>query len=360
MTTIQRFEVDQLRNLLDVKIMPSAGINVLHGSNGSGKTSLLEAVYMLGVGRSFRSNRLDPVINEHADQCVVYAELEGQLSIGFSKSRKNAHILKLQGNKQRNWSDVARHMPLQIINSDSFLLLEGGPGIRRRFLDWGVFHVEQDFLNNWRNAGKCLANRNQLLKMDRLDTQQLLAWDNEFTELATKIDEARQHYIEEFIPQAIQTVAELIEISDLGFSYYRGWAESKSYSEVLLSEREKDQRYGSTQFGPHRADIHIRVGRRPAAEVLSRGQQKLLVSALKIAQGIFLSRQSGRSGVYLVDDLPSELDVPNRARVCGLLHELDAQVFMSCVDINELENKGVSVAIDRKFHVEHGKIRVTD
>lgn len=357
MTTIQRLDVDRLRNLAEVKIGPSPGINILYGSNGSGKTSLLEAVHMLGVGRSFRSNKLDTVINDQAEECIVFAELDAQLSIGLSKSRKNTHVLKLQGHRQRNWSDVARHMPVQIINSDSFLLLEGSPGVRRKFLDWGVFHVEHDFLTHWRNAGKCLANRNLLLKMPQLDEQQLLAWDNELVSLATKIDNARQRYIDDFLPQAMQTIAALIKIPDLGFNYHRGWLEGKAYDQVLLSEREKDRRYGITQHGPHRADIHVRVGRKPAAEVLSRGQQKLLVSALKIAQGIFLSRQNGRAGIYLVDDLPAELDVGNRARVCGLLQDLGAQVFMSCVDIDELENKGVSVTIGRKFHVEHGKIR---
>ncbi len=118
----------------------------------------------------------------------------------------------------------------------------------------------------------------------------------------------------------------------------------------------KDLKYGATQQGPHRADIVVKVGRNNAVDVLSRGQQKLLVSAMKIAQGYLLSQLSGAKSVYLLDDLPAELDVANRGRVCQLLTELDCQIFMTCVDPTELEKCWPSGLIPRKFHVEHGKM----
>jgi DNA replication and repair protein RecF len=141
---------------------------------------------------------------------------------------------------------------------------------------------------------------------------------------------------------------------DLG--YVRGWDGARSYADVLKENLSKDLRYGATQSGPHRADLYVRMGAREAAEVLSRGQQKLLVSALKIGQGRLLDLHSGRQGIYLVDDLPAELDRANRERVCRLLIDLGAQVFITGVEQDELQNAMSGTTSLQTFHVEHGKM----
>lgn len=357
MAVISRLDVLRLRNLSEVRITPAENINIVSGDNGSGKTSLLEAIYLLGLGRSFRSQKLEPLIQDGQEECVVFGELQGGVSIGLSKSRKQgAHVLKLMGERQRSWVEAARHLPVQVLNSESFSLLEGSPKVRRRFLDWGVFHVEQEFVTNWRGAAKCIAHRNLLLKERNLDRQQLQAWDNELSQLAGRLDEARRSYFSTFLPLFEETLCKLIEIPTLTVSYSRGWEEGRNLSDVLNENLTRDMKYGATQNGPHRADLIVRVGKLSAEEVLSRGQQKLLVSAMKVAQGHLLSRVNGVRGVYLVDDLPSELDQTNRRRVCGLLAELDCQVFLTCVDQAELENCWPMTLLPRKFHVEHGKI----
>jgi DNA replication and repair protein RecF len=360
MSGIRRLEISHLRNLNRVQISPSPQINILFGNNGSGKTSVLEAIHLLGLGRSFRSSKTDSVIQDGTESCTVFAELEDGVNIGLSKTRSQSNILKLHGEKQRSWVETARHLPLQVINAESFQLLEGGPKVRRRFLDWGVFHVEHSFIGSWRDTSKCLAHRNLLIKQTRLDRIQLAAWDAEFTETANKVDSLRSRYFELFLPVAMETIAELIEIEGLSLRYWRGWDDDTSLADALGKSLDKDIRYGATQQGPHRADVIVRVGKRAAAEVLSRGQQKLLVSALKIAQGRMLSSHSGINGIYLVDDLPSELDKQNRSLVCELLVRLKSQVFLSSVDASDLENTWVSSAFPRKFHVEHGKITPVD
>lgn len=357
MAAISRLDVLRLRNLSEVHISPADSINILSGDNGSGKTSLLEAIHLLGSGRSFRSQKLEPLIQDTQDECIVFGELQNGISIGLSKSRKQgAHVLKVLGERQRSWVEAARHLPVQVLNSESFSLLEGSPKVRRRFLDWGVFHVEHEFVSNWRGAAKCLAHRNLLLKERNLDRKQLLAWDVELCRLADLLDESRSSYFAAFLPLFEETLRRLISIPTLSVSYSRGWDEERSLEDVLSGNLIRDIKYGATQNGPHRADIVVRVGRLGADEVLSRGQQKLLVSAMKIAQGHLLSRINGVAGVYLVDDLPSELDAANRKRVCGLLAELGCQVFLTCVDQSELENCWPAALLPRKFHVEHGKI----
>lgn len=356
MSVISRLDVLNVRNLANVRLMPAEKLNLLYGDNGSGKTSLLEAIHLLGLGRSFRSQKLNSIIQNDQEECVVFCELLEGASIGLSKSRRHGHQLKLMGEKQRNWADAARHLPVQILNSESFLLLEGSSKIRRRYLDWGVFHVEQDFVGAWRKAAKCLAHRNLLLKQRSLDRAQLEAWDLELCRLSELIDRSRREYFALLYPALLETVAKLIDLPGLTLQYTRGWDDSVELENVLKAGISKDLKYGATQQGPHRADLLVRIGRSDAVEVLSRGQQKLLVCAMKIAQGSLLSQLAGVKSVYLLDDLPSELDVANRRRVCQLFGDLECQIFMTCVDPVELEKSWPAGLLPRKFHVEHGKI----
>jgi len=357
MSCISRLELHHLRNIRELSIEPSPAINLIYGDNGSGKTSILEAIYLLGLGRSFRSTRLDSLIQWEQEEAVVFASLADGASLGVRKSKRLGHSLKINGEQQRGWLELARILPLQLLNSDAFQLLEGSPRQRRRFLDWGVFHVEHDFILHWRGAAKCLAQRNLLLKQGRFELSELQAWDLEFSRLAEEVDQARRRYFEAFLPYFQSTLQALLPRHELELFYYRGWDESKALLEALSDSRERDRRYGASQIGPQRADIRFRLGGRDAAESLSRGQQKMVVSALKIAQGHFLSVETGLKGLYLLDDLPAELDSSARALVCSLLEEMGCQVFLSCVDPAQLEGAWSGELIARKFHVEHGKIR---
>jgi len=357
MTAIRRIDVLGIRNLSSVQIFPSEHINILYGPNGSGKTSFLEAIYYVGLGRSFRSQRVESVIQAGLGDITVFTELFSGSTIGVNKTRAGSHVLKLMGERQANWLATARLLPLQLINSDSFSLLEGGSKVRRRFLDWGVFHVEQDFSTDWKSAAKCIAQRNLLLKSRKLDLQQIEAWGAELGVYASRIDRSRASYVTKLLPVFEEVLGEMLEAPSLGIKYFRGWEDGVQLEHLLKASVERDARYGATQAGPHRADLQIRIGRHRADEVLSRGQQKLLVVALKIAQGKLLTRLTGAKVIYLVDDLPSELDVPNRGRVCELLTQLESQVFMTCVDAQELDKTWPVDICPRKFHVEHGKIR---
>lgn len=356
MARIARLDVDRLRNLSGVRLEPSERINIVHGDNGSGKTSLLEAIHFLGLGRSFRDKRVDPVIRHDASDCVLYAALTNGRSIGLQKTRRQGHTLKFGGEKQTSWREIAEHLPVQILNAESFALLEGGARARRRFLDWGVFHVEHQFVDHWRAAARCLAQRNLLLKQPAINQKELEAWDTEFAQHADFMHGARSRYFESFLSTLKQTAAALLPDSEISFEYTPGWDTGQSLLSVLQDNLARDRRYGATQRGPHRADLRVRTDSHEAASIFSRGQQKLLVSAMKIAQGRFLAQLRGKTGVYLVDDLPAELDRVNRRRVCQLLVELDSQIFFTCVDPQDLKDMWQSDVSPAKFHVEHGKI----
>ena len=331
---------------------------MLYGENGSGKTSVLESIHILASGRSFRTSKPDTLINNEETTSVVFAELTNGHQIGLSRTRRQGHQLNMDNEKQRNWDKVARELPVQVLDANSFLLVEGGPKARRRFLDWGVFHMEPQFVEYWRKSRKCIAHRNFLLKQARADSDQLGAWDIELCLAAREVDKARSRYFMQFLPifeQVFRSLADPIG-DQLSLTYSRGWDSDRDLAEMLAENRQIDYKYGATQSGPHRADIFIRAGNRLAIEILSRGQQKTLVSALKIAQGMLLTRTLDRHCIYLVDDLPAEFDRGNRERVLSQLVGLGGQLFVTCVDQETPQLSLQNSPEAATFHVERGTI----
>lgn len=357
MSEITRLNITSIRNIQTVTIAPCPRINLFWGENGSGKTSILESIHLLATGRSFRSVRPQTLISEDSSEAIVYVELADGGRIGLSRRRRQPIKLKFQDQRQKNWENVARAIPVLVLDSNSFRLLESGPKVRRRFLDWGVFHVEPSFLAHWRTVNKCVANRNSLLRQSRLDKSQLEAWDTELIHAAIAVDMARTAYFTRLLPvfQNVYSTLGGEAIKKLTMRYDPGWDSALDFASVLSSGLEADLRYGATQNGPHRADIKVQIDKTPAVEFLSRGQQKILVSSLKIAQARILADATGRQSIYLVDDLPSELDKGNRLAVLKMLTQLGGQLFVTSIDLD-----AITIDVDQiekaVFHVERGTI----
>lgn len=367
MAVIQRLMVDRFRNLETVDLALSPAFNIFAGINGSGKTSLLEAIHVLSVGRSFRTHKIDPLVMREQKDFLVFADLGDQGRLGLLKSRSGKNELKFDGEQQRNWQTVAATLPLQVLNTESFQLLEGSGKIRRRFLDWAVFHVEHSYLEDWRAYRRGIAHRNSLLKLGGTTMHaQLDAWDIELAGLGQAIHESRSAIIKSFAGLLRSVVGEFLPDRDIELDYKAGWDSDQIFARVLKEQRQRDIRYGMTLNGPHRADFTIKVNGVVATETLSRGQLKMLVCALKIAMGRFVERSAAESNkagsgkyqcTYLIDDLASELDRSNRSKVISILAESGAQCLFTAVEANDLDLDGELAERSRKFHVEHGKIQ---
>ncbi|SDG15623.1 DNA replication and repair protein RecF [Onishia taeanensis] len=357
--TLDRLAFMGLRNLASLEMAPQPGINVIVGANGSGKTSLLEGIHILGMGRSFRTQQLKHAIDHGEQAMTLHGRLVGDppLPLGIRRRRDQPELeMRMAGERVPRVSQLVEALPLQLINPDAFRLLEGSPSSRREFLDWGVFHVEHDFLEAWRRVRRALKHRNALLRRDRMDSRSLDVWDHELAQWSERIDSLRYAYMDAFLPVFEDTLAELLPLPDLSLRYSRGWDRQRTLAQVLQQGRESDAQMGFTQQGPQRADLKLRVQRRPAVEVLSRGQQKLVVSALKLAQGRLLEMSTGRTCIYLIDDLPAELDAEHRRVFCRWLECMDCQVFITTVDPDVLSGVWQSTTPVAMFHVEHGRL----
>jgi len=367
---IKQLDIHGLRNLIEARLEPGPNLNFLYGPNASGKTTVLEAIHLLGRGRSFRTRLLKPVINHDCDSFTVFGIVCGRRAgsvnnesrMGVTRSTTGTSEYRVRGERVSTSSALAEALPLQLLNSDSFGLLEGGPGLRRRYLDWGVFHVEHAYSGIWKRAARCLAQRNALLRRAKMPlSAELETWDAEFVDVSNTITEKRIQYLTRLIP-VIEAMADhfgLFGSAKLQLGYHRGWDKDRLLSDVLRSQRERDRAAGSTHAGPHRADLSIRVGSARAADVLSRGQIKLLIILMIFAQGVLYRQWGGRRCVYLLDDLGAELDFSNLKKIGLLLEQQDVQAFVTGTELRSVEALRGSIA-PRVFHVEHGRLHLSD
>lgn len=362
MPFLKRLVVTNLRNIITTNIHLSPEINIFYGDNGSGKTSLLEAISLLGLGRSFRSHKTRSLINHKEDELTVFADYlmdanEAAIPIGIEKLRNGSGNIRVQGETIRSASVLAKQLPLLLINANSFQLIEGSPNQRRQFLDWMVFHVKPEFAVLWKTLEKTLKQRNSLLRRDKISYSDIKVWDIEYCRIALEIDTARQSVFDEYCRcfNGLETDFSVKGLS-VEMEYIRGWDKSQSLSDVLQSSFERDARDGYTHYGPQRADIKIRVEKKPAADVLSRGQEKALICAMTVAQAFFFKEKSKKNCVFLVDDLLAEMDMANSEKLANWLSVLNAQVFVTGVVKDQLINvwnKSLDVNV---FHVKHGTV----
>ncbi len=353
---IDLLRVKNLRNLEDVEIYPGPRFNFFFGRNGAGKTSIMEAIYLLGRGRTYRGVSAGPVISEGRDAVEVFARAvreEGEArSIGVWKNKKETRI-KLDGAYVNRLSELARRVPLQMIATQSHDLFLKGPGVRRRFLDWGLFHVEHNYQAWFSRYKRILEQRNALLKQGGGDTH---IWDEQLKENGQRVHEIREQYIGELIPVFKGLVNSFFHREDLTVEYYPGWRVQDDYLRTLRASLSADLKKGFTGVGIHKADLRVKIGKEGAESIVSRGQQKILVSSLLVAQAILLKQKTGDTPVILFDDVSAELDKENLRRLLNLLFEQEFQVYLNSTE-NILEGTLPEIFSDsRMFHVEHGRV----
>ncbi|MEM6544688.1 MAG: DNA replication/repair protein RecF [Pseudomonadota bacterium] len=354
--------IDRVRNLGAVHCEQLAQHNVLFGANGSGKTSFLEAIHLLGTGRSFRSGSPRTLIS-HGEQDFVVRGVSQQREqrpnvIALQRKLDGQLSVRVEGQPTKSIARLADALPLLVINAQSFDLLTGEPANRRRFMDWGLFHVEQAARESRNRFQRALIQRNQLLRRGKMSAIELDVWTQDLAKQGEEVSRAREGFLKKLVEPFNQLLERLApDLNKLDLRYRPGWDSSLSFLEALEKGRASDVEQGFTHSGPQRADIRVQIDGYPAAETLSRGQQKLVVCALKLAQGQLLAGQNDGNVLCLVDDLPSELDAEKTENVCRALSELGVQSVITCVDPSVINVSWLCEPSEcRMFHVEHGGI----
>lgn len=350
-----KLDIHALRNINALSLAPAKGLNFLVGSNASGKSSILEALFILSRSRSFRTNHLRQVIQFDQEQLVVSAlkqQSTGSLStLGISANHKETTIRIDQEPKLR--ADLAYSLPVQLIQPKSYQLLDAGPQFRREFIDWGVFNQQAQFLANWRYFSKALQQRNALLKSKH--SSALFAWDKEFTAYGQAVNQYREHYMQALQPVFLKLARHFLECDAVELVFYPGWDNQHALETVLGIDRERDLKYGFTHNGPHRCDFISYVNGKPAKDFLSRGQQKLLMLALLLSQASLMNQHNPNQSLILIDDLSAELDTENKAKLIKYLDELGCQVFITATGLEDLGDLSM-ITQYQVFHVKQGSL----
>ena len=353
---LKHITIEGVRNLAPAQVALPGGATVLFGANGSGKTSFLEAIHLLAVGRSFRTHQSKPVIQHGMAYCRVVGEVRrsGRAKMmGLEKHRDGSVKARVGGDNVSSLSELALHLPLVLVDTEGLGIVTGPPEGRRRLLDGTLFHVEQGFLSQWKRYALAVRQRHSGLRRGILASDG--AWRQEIAETGTLLTQQRQAVADKLSNELARLAPVLSDdLAGLEVVFRAGWDQKLSLFEALERNAGSDSAQGFTQVGPHRADLRLMRDGVLAAEVLSRGQLKLALVALKLVQGVLIEDASSLPPLYLVDDLPAELDREHCGRVCEQLGA-GRQVILTAVDRAPLEaawgEKPLSL-----FHVEQGQV----
>jgi DNA replication and repair protein RecF len=350
--SIRRVQVTDFRCLQSVVLDLDSRFTLISGANASGKTSLLEAIYVLGRGRSFRTRRLEHLVRHDAAQFVVFGEIQTTdrlVRLGVEGSQTGVRA-KIGGAPAGSLAELALMLPVQIIDPEVHHLIEEGPSRRRRYLDWGVFHVEPSFVGHWQRYQQALRQRNAALK-SRQPQPALSAWNPDLLHYGRLVTDARSHYLQLLRPHAAAIGRNLLGM-DLSLTYRSGWPGTLSFAEALQQSRHQEQESGVTLVGPHRAELSIQLDGVGVKDRISRGQQKLLAAALLLAQVKLFPESAAVQPSLLLDDPAAELD---DHRLAALIREVAAHSVQLIVTTLHDEFAAFGTP-GRRIRIEAGRV----
>lgn len=335
------------------EIRPHPTLNLIVGDNAAGKTTLLEALFVAGRGRSFRATSLNELSGSDGRGWTMFMQVAGEndrrIGIGWNREGLQTRMDEERGARL---SDIVRAIPMQILDPQAHRLLDEGPTYRRSFVDWGVFHVEHRFLDVWRRYQRALRQRNGALRAQQED-RAIQAWDEELSSSGEELAEMRANHLIRAAEGLSRWSQRLLGTPDASYTWSRGWSDEIGLKEVLALNLDQHRRLGVTVQGPHRAELKISLDRARAKGRVSRGQQKMLIAAMVLAQAELLSTAGAPAPVLLLDDFGSELAPEYQSRLAAALAAYAGQKFVTAFELPPAF-EGIE---GRLFHVEHGTIR---
>jgi DNA replication and repair protein RecF len=348
-----RLGVNHVRNLSDVHVRCSPHVNIICGGNASGKTSVLEAIYLLARGVSFRTTHILDVIQHGEKALAVTAELvdDNSQTLTAELEKEQGHTKAIfNGNRIMKRSEQAKYIPVLATYPDNHRLLQGAPRERRRWLDWSLFHVEPSYMETWKNYHYALRQRNALLRRNASNTQ-FGPWEKIMAQAGDRLQSARQGLVHKLNEQTNKTAPGVmgeitIQLSSCGSG-------QEHITSLLQEGRESDRVAGHTQSGAHRAEVVFCLGNNNAGAVLSRGEGKIYMLYLLLAQAMEHLARATTPPILLIDDLAAELDKPGRAGIFTRLCQQGLQLFVTTTQADYFPGGADNRAT---FHVEQGRI----
>jgi DNA replication and repair protein RecF len=366
--SVARLTTYNFRNLSSVGIDLHPNLNFFVGDNGSGKSSLLEAIFFLGHGKSFRTSKVEHLACYDTDNFVVSIKDVNDLQLGLSKNLGTGNtLIKINGERHARLSELAKNIAVQIVTPESFKLFFGGPKERRRFVELGMFHVKHDSTKQLREFNRVLKQRNACIRRN-LDKATFEYWTGLFCQLSEEVAKLRSLYVSNLIAELPFWLELLLPniANKVTVQYLQGWPQKKKLSDALNDNYEREQAFGYSIYGAHKFDVKFLIAKQPLESQLSRGQQKLFLLALTFAQAKLIARVNRVKPILLIDDIGAELDSNSRESLSNALSILDCQVVITAIeegvlqpfidDFSVVNEERSNKAKYHMFHVKHGGI----
>ncbi len=351
---VKSLNISNLRNIESAQIEPDSRLNFFTGDNGAGKTSILEALSVLSKGRSFRAGQISSLIGPESKFFQIVSKVETQAGDSHQMGMERGTdywSARHNGEDITQLSQLTQLLPHVLLEPSSHTLVSGPPDGRRKYLDWGVFHVKHEFLLLWRRYNRVLKQRNAALRQSNAMVVESL--DPQFIKLGEQLHKAREDHagllntiMQHYLPVFSKT------LQGIELSYRKGWA-GDCLAEATQTSYQRDTERGTTGPGPHKADLYLSLNGTPAKERLSRGEQKAMTAAMIMAQAQLIS-DSGEKPILMLDDLSSEFDEAHLGRVLGAGMDLGAQIWLTGTQL--VPAVAACESNYTVFHVEHGRV----
>lgn len=349
---INRLIIHNFRNILNVEYSFKHKVSIFYGNNGVGKTSILEAIHFVSSGKSFRKSKSKSLIASNQDHFTVFLSLytdNNSHSISVKKSNNGRWTSKINSSLNSKQSTITSLLPVISLDPDIYRLIDHGPSFRRNYLDWIVFHVKHDYLLLWKKVNKCIKQLNYLYKKKKTD-ETIALWEESFVLFSNQLNSIREHFFKQIEP-IIYKLNHFMQEEVVNFKlvFKRGWSEGVSLQEQLRDDRERNLKFGQLHSGPHKMEISINIKGVPAAEILSRGQKKILSLTFYMAH-IELLKNNSIDPIICLDDFDAEIDKHKLFKAADFFKKTQSQIFITSVDKNKI-NKVFPEA--ELFHVKH-------
>jgi DNA replication and repair protein RecF len=336
---LEALSITDFRNIESSRIEPGQRFNVLSGDNGMGKTNVVEAIYLLGALRSFRTSVRGEMVRHGREAARVEGVFVGAAA-GFRcelNITAKARRVRVDGQAKRPDSSHFQRLPMVLFHPGNLDLVQGSPQIRRRFLDRSLFQAESSYPKVLRDYNRALRNRNRLLKERPLDRRAISPFDQQLAELGTRVIEYRRKMVSRLEPLFGQAFEEVSGGSRGGLRY-RPSVDGAADDLIGALDRSigRDAERGFTSIGPHADDLELSVDGRAARRFASQGQQRASVLALKIAETRALADVTDRIPLLLLDDVSSELDETRNERLFEFLDGVGGQVFITTTHLDTI------------------------
>lgn len=327
-----RLEIKNLRNISHIELKPFEHVNFIIGENGSGKTTVLEAIYLLALGRSFRTHLPKRYIQRGQSEIGLYSLVASsvghEIALGLEKKMGEESRIRLNQQEVVNILDLVNTVPILLMNVDSLKLLVEGPQERRKFFNFGMFHVKHQFFPLWKHYTAIVKQRNKALR-SYSDTSLITAWDQVMVDCAKQLQCLRNDFLNLFTQHLEFNLKKFVIFKKVEIELMHGWDIKTDLAEILKESFVKDKELGYTTKGPHRFDFKIKIDEMPVADILSRGQLKLLICSMFLAMHKVIKDQAEKNCIFLIDDLHAEFDEQNYSNIFKELKEIKTQLFIT-------------------------------